>query len=962
MESKKNLDSSQYSLNASSLFSVNENANRNDDYQKYHEELQKYENQNNNKDNKDINQQYHFEYSGQPLERSSKNINDENMSTYTFGSNRNLNLSNQIDNETPLSKSQSMSQNINQAALNYEDSNLFNSATHIDLSSTIPIKKENKLISKNQYVAFTNNYGDNSCYVNVVLHLLFNITDICNIFKDLYAVDDMTKENPKDSDDPNYTPQNINNNTINSSNQINNLNNTNELFIEIGEIITDYEIYLNKQNTIQQVTVLDTKKMRSCLEKVSGGKFPLNYVADPVELFIFILDNLNVNYQREIHSNFYLELIDKAVCLRKCPNLTKNRFDKDNFLYQIYVEELLNYIKDNAIKFKNSKGDLFHLSYSLYTDEKKECDRCNLLMDKFLLCLNVPKYILINCVWRNELPEIKEIVDFLFLLSIEEDLNRLFICQNTTRNSNTIYNLLGIILYSYTLCHYTVLIFNKEQHLFTLYNDDTVKEFKTLYDFFSELLIDNVNLYDNDKAYFYPVMIIYTKNTIYNTNDNVVNMLDEKKYLELLNNLEINQNNYIKRHTLTEEQKKKNFDELIEKQKIYNNQVMNKNINAINNTNNINNNNSTNNRNNINSINNEDNKKNIDINVDIDNNNNSNENKKNENDWMNYNFEDDDKKRNQNRINNLNNNNNININNTSFINDNNSKIYGNDLLYGKTNKNDQGTDYYNYYKQLNNVNIDDLVIKNNETKNNNIQNEYLRNIHEQSNYSMSDKNDLINSQRINMINDFGEIDDNRLAQSQIIQDPRNMFNINNNNNNKNNLNRKSNRINDKVNSFQSQNKGPADNKRNKRKNENKLSSSQYINLNNNYTINNSQNEIKDNNLNMAQSQYNINVPRNLDNFNFPQNQMNNKRRNNNNNLAQSQYNINTPRNLNNFNLSQNQINTEKGNNNINLAQSQYNIRRNTGGPNLSQSQLDLGRNNNSSLAQSHYNLGRTNKK
>ena len=955
MESKKNLDSSQYSLNASSLFSVNENANRNDDYQKYHEELQNYENQNNKKNNKDTNQRYHFEYSGQPLELSSKNINDDNMSTFTFGSNRNLNLSNQIDNETPLSKSQSTQQNINQAALNYEDSNLFNSASHIDLSSAIPIKKENKLISKNQYVAFANNYGDNSCYVNVVLHLLFNITDICNIFKDLYTVDDMTKENPKDTDDPNYTPQNINNSTMNSSGQINNINNTNDLFIEIGEIITDYEMYLNKQNTIQQVTVLDTKKMRSCLEKVSGGKFPLNYVADPVELFIFILDNLNVNYQREIHSNFYLELIDKAVCLRKCPNLTKNRFDKDNFLYQIYVEELLNYIKDNAIKFKDSKGSLFHLSYSLYVDEIKECDRCNLLMDKFLLCLNVPKYLLINCVWRNELPEIKEIVDFLFLLSIEEDLNRLFICQNTTRNSNTIYNLLGIILYSYTLCHYTVLIFNKEQHLFTLYNDDTVKEFKSLNDFFSEMLIDNVNLYDNDKAYFYPVMLIYTKNTIYNTNDNVVNILDEKKYLELLNNLEINQNNYIKRHTLTEEQKKKNLDELIEKQKIYDQQKMNKNINNTNNINNINN---------INSINNENNKtniKNIDINVDTDNINNSDEKKNNENDWMNYNFEDEDKKRKQNRINNLNNNN---INNNNFINDNNSKIYGNDLLYGRTNKNDQGTDYYNYYKQLNNINIDDLVIKNNETKNNNIQNEYLKNIHEQSNYSMSDKNNLISSQRINMINDFGEIDDNRLAQSQVIQDPRNMFNINNNNNNKNNknnLNRKSNRVNNKLNDIQSQNKGPADNKRNKRKNENKLSSSQYINLNDNYRINNSQNEIKDNNLNMAQSQYKINVPRNLDNFNLPQNQMNNSSRNNNNNLSQSQYNINTPRNLNNFNLSQNQINNEEGNNN-NLAQSQYNIRRNTGRQNLSQSQMDLGRNNNSSLAQSHYNFGRSNRK
>jgi len=959
MESKKNLDSSQYSLNASSLFSVNENANRNEDYQKYQEELQKYENQNNNKDNKDMNQRYHFEYSGQPLEKSLKNINDDNMSIFTFGSNRNLNLSNQIDNETPLSKSQSTCQNINQAALNYEDSNLFNSASHIDLSSTIPIKKENKLITKNQYVAFTNNYGDNSCYVNVVLHLIFNITDICNIFKDLYEIDDLQKENPKDTDDPNYTPQNIIDSTTNSSTKINNTNNINNLFIEIGEIITDYEMYLNKQNAIQQVTVLDTKKMRASLEKVSGGRFPLNYVADPVELFIFILDNLNVNYQREIHSNFYLELIDKAVCLRKCPNLTKNRFDKDNFLYQIYIEELLNYIKDNAIKFKNSKGDLFHLSYSLYTDEKKECDRCNLLMDKFLLCLNVPKYILINCVWRNELPEIKEIVDFLFLLSIEEDLNRLFICQNTTRNSNTIYNLLGIVLYSYTLCHYTVLIFNKEQHLFTLYNDDSVKEFKTLYDFFSEMLIDNVNLYDNDKAYFYPVMLIYTKNTIYNTNDNVVNMLDEKKYLELLNKLEINQNNYIKRHTLTEEQKKKNLDDLIEKQKIYDQKMMNKNINNINNTNNINNINNTNNINNMNSINNninnDNNKKNIDINVDTDHINNSDEKKKNEYDWMNYNFEDEDKKRNQNR-NNINNNNNINN-----INDNNNKIYGNDLLYGRTNKNDQGMDYYkNYYKQLNNVNIDDLIIKNNEIKKNNIQNEYLRNIHEQSNYNMDNKNNLINSQRINMINDFGEIDDNRLAQSQVILDTRNMYNINKNNN-KNNLNRKSNRINNNVNNNQPQNKGPADNKRNKRKNENKLSNSQYINLNDNYKINNNQNEIKDNNINMAQSQYNINVPRNLDNFNLSKNQINTDRRNNNNNLSQSQYYINAPRNNNNFNLSQTQINVERRNNN-NLAQSQYNINRNMVGQNLSQSQMELGRNNNSSLAQSHYNFGRSSRK
>ena len=111
--------------------------------------------------------------------------------------------------------------------------------------------------------------------------------------------------------------------------------NLNNLFIEIGEILQDYEVYLKKENTTQQVTILDTKRMRISLEKISGGRFPLNYVADPIELFIFILDNLNINYQREIHSNFYLELMDKAVCLRNCPNLVRNRYDKDNFLYHI---------------------------------------------------------------------------------------------------------------------------------------------------------------------------------------------------------------------------------------------------------------------------------------------------------------------------------------------------------------------------------------------------------------------------------------------------------------------------------------------------------------------------------------------------------------------------------------------------------------------------------------------------
>ena len=836
MERQKNLDSS--SLNASSLNNnINGNNNRNDDFKK---NLEEYYN-NNYKNNKSTNQQQHFEYSGQPLDQSFKtnnSLNVGNISTFTFATNGKLNSSNQLS----------------QSSFNLGNSNLFNSSVHFDLSNSIAIKKENKLISKNQYIGFINNYGDNSCYVNVIMHILFNIPDISNIFKDLHEIDDIKKENPKAKDDPkNSSQKNQINNSINSSKQ-NNIT-INDLFVEIGQILSDYEMYLNKQNTTQQVTILDTKKMRACLEKISGRQFPLNYVADPVELLIFILDHLNVNYQREIHSNFFIELIDKAVCLKKCPNLTKNKYDKDNFLYHIYVEELLTYIKDNAIKFQNSKGDLFHLSYSLYTDEKKECPKCNLMMDKFLLCLNVPKFLLINCVWRNECPEIKEIVDFLFLLSIEEDLNSLFICQNNNRNSNTIYNFLGMILYSYTLCHYTVLIFDKKLHLFTLYNDDTVKEFKTLYDAFSEMLIDNVNLYDNDKAYFYPVMLIYSKNTIYNTNDINLNLLDEKKYLELLNKLEVNKNNYIKRHTLSEEQKKKNLEDMIEEQKKYEKKMLNK------------------------KLNNKDN--NIDNNIN-DNKNELNNNKKNENDWMNYNFEDEDNKR-KNRI--------ANNNNKNVINDNNSKVYGTDLLYGDANKNKGGMEYYkNYMRQLNNMDIGDLVIRGEGPNENYFQNEFLKNIHEQSNSRMNsnnignfairgegsgdnyNRNNLIRSQRINMINDFDDMDEgNRLVQSQVIPDTKYFVNKNKNNNDIS-----SNRINNN------------NNKRTQRTKDNKLSSSQYMNPSNNYRINDSQSGLRGNNTNLAQSQYNIN--RNNDIQNLSQSQMS-VGRNNNSKLAQSQYNI-----------------------------------------------------------------------
>jgi hypothetical protein len=54
--------------------------------------------------------------------------------------------------------------------------------------------------------------------------------------------------------------------------------------------------------------------MRKILEKLSGNKFQLNTIADPVELFTFILDILSENLDGDTHKTFYLDLIDEYTC------------------------------------------------------------------------------------------------------------------------------------------------------------------------------------------------------------------------------------------------------------------------------------------------------------------------------------------------------------------------------------------------------------------------------------------------------------------------------------------------------------------------------------------------------------------------------------------------------------------------------------------------------------------------
>ena len=491
----------------------NNTENNNISPQKFHNHLCNY--QNISKNNNNFNKKYHFNFTNDKIDEQNSNKEEENK--------KELNNSEKF--------------------LNYFLSNFFeimygredNKKNLNDLSSDVKIKKENFFLTKSSYIGFKNEIGDNSCYVNVVLHLLNNMLDINNILIDIAQIESIKKENHLKY-------------LLNISNK--NIINENELLSNLGEILIMYESYKNSKKLCKKVQLLDSLNFRESLDKCSNQVFELNHIADPVELLLYILDILNKSYKQQIHNNFHLNLIAQNNCIKKCKSSMKVRFDKDNFSYHIYITELLNYIKSTKKSFKEKCQNLFELSLESYKSEISICDKCSLSYEKYLICYSLPKYLLINCVWGNQRPEKKDILDFLFLLSVEENLNNLFICNET--KENTKYFLSGIILYSYSLCHYTVIIYNKQSKVFVLHDDDIIIEYKTLFDCFEQILIDNINLYDNDKAYFYPTMLFYTKENIFEPNDIENNELNEFKYVLMLNKMEECQNHYYKKHNITE--------------------------------------------------------------------------------------------------------------------------------------------------------------------------------------------------------------------------------------------------------------------------------------------------------------------------------------------------------------------------------------------------------------------------
>ena len=452
-------------------------------------------------------------YKNKSVEYISDKVENEEMQNDTPNNN-----TDKPENKKNIKKSKSKDKDIEINEIETMDdlNNLSDSMKAIlanqEFMSPIQIKKENKLLTKSTYVTFKNSYAENSCYINVILQLIFNISELSDFIIDLYKIASISKEE-KEKNGENY-----------------------EFLVILGEILSKYNDIFNGENKYKrnknQVNILETLNFRKKLEIISDNKFPLNSIADPVELLTFILELLNNYLEDELHKTLFLELDDAYYCEGKkknCKNII-NKYDKDNFIYHIYIDEILKHLEVEKLKVNTYKSKLFEYSYKLFLSENvKICQGCKNEMGHDLVCYNLPEYLLINCIWKESNPIVDDVVNFFMLMPLRDILSHLFVSQNKKQD----YDLYGFILYSFSLSHYVLCLFNVGKKVFVLFDDEVIKEFKNLYSLIIDITVNTLK--QNGKAFFYPVMLIFSKEPIYGGNEILkTNTLRENDYLNII--------------------------------------------------------------------------------------------------------------------------------------------------------------------------------------------------------------------------------------------------------------------------------------------------------------------------------------------------------------------------------------------------------------------------------------------
>ena len=70
-----------------------------------------------------------------------------------------------------------------------------------------------------------------------------------------------------------------------------------------------------------------------------------------------------------------------------------------------------------------------------------------------------------------------------------------------------------------------------DKQVFVLLNDEIVKEFHNIYELLIDITVEELK--NSGKAFFYPVMLIYTKDILYNNRIMRINTLNDSEYKDI---------------------------------------------------------------------------------------------------------------------------------------------------------------------------------------------------------------------------------------------------------------------------------------------------------------------------------------------------------------------------------------------------------------------------------------------
>ena len=293
------------------------------------------------------------------------------------------------------------------------DKNLNTEEYPEDSLMSVVSKNNCRILTNANYIVFENNYGENSCYLNVLLHFLYSNKDIFSYLCYLY-IDDKS----------NKAKRNEKNNIRNKDNNIcideerDNISKK-EFVILLGKVLFCYDKAL--KNVKNRVTQLKTIELRNNLNKVSNGKFGLNNVGDTIDLLNYIFEILNRMNNEDMENNFCLKLHEEHEC-NKCDSKKNIKYGNDNFIYHIYIEEIIDIVSGPKRKLKNYINKLFKYTQMTYLKDRLKCSKCQKDMNKKIICDNYPNNLIINCVWNEEMPSLDKVLKFFALFSVQYNL------------------------------------------------------------------------------------------------------------------------------------------------------------------------------------------------------------------------------------------------------------------------------------------------------------------------------------------------------------------------------------------------------------------------------------------------------------------------------------------------------------------------------------------------------------